>query len=328
MSGIFAASSSDGVAWSVRSAPVLTTGANGTWDSSAVYSPDVIWNGSTYLMYYTGTGNGPNQFRQVGLATSSDMIHWQKHQGNPIIVHGPGTYDSFSTRYAAVLYDSPIYRMWYTGQSLLNSSKVPSFYIGIDYATSTDGIHWVKSDANPVYGGGANWESYFFEHPSVVKVNGTLIMAGDNGYQIAYVTSQDGIHWGGGGQVLVGPSADGWDNGSVLYPALLVQGSSVMVWYTGERQTPHEGYFDGIGLASCPLVITQSTTTSTVTGPTTTVTSTQTVSYYPPTTLISSSVPTWAYALMAVFLVVGLAAGYVIKRSATGTRANGQASSM
>ena len=328
VSGIFAASSSDGVAWSVRSAPVLTTGANGTWDSSSVYSPDVISNGSTYLMYYTGTGNGPNQFRQVGLATSSDMIHWQKYQGNPIIVHGPGTYDSFYTRYATVLYDPPIYRMWYTGQSLLNSSKVPSFYIAVDYATSTDGVHWVKSDANPVYGGGANWGSYFFEHPSVVKVNGTLIMAGDNGYQIAYVTSQDGIRWGGGGQVLVGPSADGWDNGSVLYPTLLVQGLSVIIWYTGERQTPHEGYFDGIGLVSCPLVIAQATTTSTVTGPTTTVTSTQTVSYYPPTTPITSSVPTWAYALMAVFLVVGLAAGYLIKRPTTGTRANAHASSV
>lgn len=265
VSGIFTSTSFDGVAWSVRSAPVLTPGANGTWDSSAVYSPDVIWNGSMYLMYYTGTGNGPDLFRQVGLATSSDMVHWQKYQDNPVIGHGPGTYDAFYARFAAVLHDPPIYRMWYIGHSLVNYSNVPSYYIAVDYATSTDGVHWTKADANPVYGGGANWANNFFEHPSVFKINGTFIMAGDNGYEIAYLTSQDGIHWANDSQVLVGPSAEGWDNGSVLYPSLLVQGSSVMIWYTGLGQIPHEEYFDGIGLATCRLLLVSTSTTETMT---------------------------------------------------------------
>jgi hypothetical protein len=55
-----------------------------------------------------------------------------------------------------------------------------------------------------------------------------------------------------------------------------------------------------------------STATQTVTAPGTTLSSTQTVTST--TTQTSSSVPTWAYATMAVLLIAGLAVGYIIKR--------------
>jgi len=60
------------------------------------------------------------------------------------------------------------------------------------------------------------------------------------------------------------------------------------------------------------------TTTTTVTRPvTTTVTTTQTATST--TTRSSSSVPTWAYAAMAVLLIVGLAVGYIVRRPSAST---------
>jgi len=59
-------------------------------------------------------------------------------------------------------------------------------------------------------------------------------------------------------------------------------------------------------------VTTTMTTTQTVTGPGTTATTTQTVTST--TTQNTSSVPAWAYATMAVLIIVGLAIGYIVKR--------------
>ena len=60
-------------------------------------------------------------------------------------------------------------------------------------------------------------------------------------------------------------------------------------------------------VSCCPLAT--FTSIETVTGPTTTVTSTQTVTL--------STIPTWAYATMAAFLIAGVAVGYVLKRPPT-----------
>jgi cobalamin biosynthesis Mg chelatase CobN len=50
------------------------------------------------------------------------------------------------------------------------------------------------------------------------------------------------------------------------------------------------------------------TVPTTMTGPTSTTTTTSTV------TKTNSVVPTWAYGIMAVLLIVGLAVGYVVRR--------------
>ncbi len=77
---------------------------------------------------------------------------------------------------------------------------------------------------------------------------------------------------------------------------------------------------------------TTATVTQTVTGPTTTVTGTASTVTRPGTTTTStetmtstitqmtSSVPSWAYATMAILLILGLAAGYIVKARPRGKR--------
>jgi predicted GH43/DUF377 family glycosyl hydrolase len=325
-SAIGLATSSNGVDWVGTGSPVLGQGPAGSWDSGGVYSPSVVWNGTMYLMYYTGTKQGSSAAtRAIGIAFSKDLTHWVKYANNPVLASGPSTYDSGWVGFASVVYDSPLYRMWYTGNYAANSST-PTL-IAIDYATSSDGLHWTKYQTNPVLTASPlkNASYYTASYPSVIEVGlGTLLMTFSLNLNqvISYATSQDGLGWASGGQPLISYSASNatWDSQPSFASAML-NGSELVLYYDG-------GTPSAIGLAFCPLVIAQSTTTSTVTGSTTTVTSTQTVSYYPPTTPIFSSVPTWAYAVMVVLLVVGFAAGYVIKRPTTGTRVNVDASSM
>lgn len=287
LSGVFTATSANGVDWNVRSAPVLSSGPNGTWDSGIVYSPDVLWNGSLYFMYYVATGT--NAFRQIGVAFSTDNVNWVKYPNNPILVGGPGYYDSWWTRFPSVLFDNGTYKMWYTGHTLTNTGQ--PWYIAIDYATSADGVHWTKFAGNPVYGGGSSWPNFFFRHPCVLKVTGTFVMVSDNSYQVSYATCPDGIKWTQSKAILVNPTMpSGWDNGSASFSAALLNGSKVIIWYTGGIQNTHKSYFTGIGMASCGFLLIPTIQTETVKSITTTVATTSaTVTLATTQTIVSTT---------------------------------------
>ncbi|QQG49096.1 MAG: hypothetical protein HY247_01935 [archaeon] len=262
VTGIFTASSQNGITWDVRPTPVLSLGLNGTWDDSAVYSPYVLWNGTMYLLYYTGSGT--DSFRQVGLAYSPDNAHWTRYPSNPVLTAGPGYYDSWWTRFSDVILDNGIFRMWYTGHPVVNSS---SWFLSVDYAESADGIHWNKYSGNPVLGDSQSfWNgTSYFSHPSVVKMGGSYIMVLDDYTQISYATSHDGISWTASKSVLVSPAGSPtWVNGSTLGASALVNGSSLLIWYWG-RGFSSGNETSGIALAKCSLVVVSTTSKSTET---------------------------------------------------------------
>ncbi len=135
--------SRDGVNWTKYNSPVLAAGPSGSWDEGGVQAPSVIWNGTLYLMYYTGANR--TFASDIGLASSKDMVHWQKYEGNPILTRTANKWDAYSVEFASAIHDSALYKMWYTGRQSL---QVPFGSIG--YAFSSDGLHWTKYDGNPV----------------------------------------------------------------------------------------------------------------------------------------------------------------------------------
>jgi predicted GH43/DUF377 family glycosyl hydrolase len=93
---ICAATSPDGISWTKKSTPVLTASPGG-WDSGGdIYSPSVIYDGSVYGMWYSGTTTtGLVVQYQIGYATSKDGVTWTKDPNNPILSPGdPGTWDA------------------------------------------------------------------------------------------------------------------------------------------------------------------------------------------------------------------------------------------
>ncbi|MBI3841312.1 MAG: hypothetical protein HY297_05120 [Thaumarchaeota archaeon] len=266
VSGIFTASSPDGLAWTVRDAPVLTLGPNGTWDDNAIYSPSVVWNGSMYLMYYTGSGT--SAFRETGLAYSADNVDWVRYPQNPILTPGPGEYDAYWGRFANVVKEGDAYRMWYTGHTNygITVGNATGFYVAVDYANSTDGVHWTKYEGNPVFGG-YDWfvSGGGYSHPSVLKVEGSYLMVLDNYYQITFATSHDGLSWSGNNSPLLSISGSpNWVNGSLWGATTLVNGSQLLIWYRGFGVRNDTGaQVAGIAFAKCSLIVLTSEVTST-----------------------------------------------------------------
>jgi hypothetical protein len=81
-------SSSDLITWDNHD-PALTISETGNWDDEHVWAPSIVYNpvDELYYMHYAGVTDGftqsaANHKERIGLATSSDLITWDKYPGN------------------------------------------------------------------------------------------------------------------------------------------------------------------------------------------------------------------------------------------------------
>jgi len=60
---------------------------SGAWDNYTTWTGSIIRHGGLWHLFYTG-GNRAERglVQRIGLATSPDLIHWEKHPANPLIV--------------------------------------------------------------------------------------------------------------------------------------------------------------------------------------------------------------------------------------------------
>jgi predicted GH43/DUF377 family glycosyl hydrolase len=188
--------------------PVLRATAATVRDGDGVADPALAKVGSGYVMWYSGTAEdgGPPA---IFMATSTDGTVWVRaNGGNAVLTGTPGAFDEDGAYAPDVVYDpsdalAP-YRMYYSGTA--------DTFGAIGYATSTDGITWVKypgaGTPSPVvaHGPSGSADSFSAADPSVLKDGATWRMwyTGDDSSKkrIAYATSQDGVTWAKGGKVL------------------------------------------------------------------------------------------------------------------------------
>jgi predicted GH43/DUF377 family glycosyl hydrolase len=226
------ATSADGIVWVKHpDNPVLNLGASGTWDDADVGDPTVLFDGTEYQMWYDG--NDGSHWR-IGYATSADGIVWVKHPDNPVLdIGASGTWDDSGVYESTVLFDGTKYQMWYSGYG--------GSTVRIGYATSTDGIVWVKHPGNPVLDIGASgtWDDVYVRCPTVL-FDGTkyqIWYAGHDGsnYRIGYATSTDGIVWVKypGNPVLDLGESGIWDDAHVAYSTVLLNRTEYQMWYSG-----------------------------------------------------------------------------------------------
>ena len=89
----------------------------------------------------------PEWIEQIGLATSSDLMNWKRHSGNPILRVRPGGYDAKFCADGKVFRDGDHWVMFYFGVGKGGAHIMVAF--------SRDLIHWV-ADPEPLYKAGGN----------------------------------------------------------------------------------------------------------------------------------------------------------------------------
>ncbi len=226
------ATSEDGIEWTMDpSNPVLTKGDSGEWDDDPLIAGAVIYDGSQFHMWYTGTDEVAEN---IGYATSPDGSVWTKYSGNPVMEVGAcGAWDDKWLMSGAVIDDGDTYMMWYSGS---NGS------IGkIGYAESPDGIDWTKRP-DPVLEPGdypGEWEGSL-QSPTVVYDDDCydddcstyhMWYVGNHSGEfnkIGYAYSGDGIEWTKHrGNPVIAIADDNIEQSCALY-----DGDTFRLWYS------------------------------------------------------------------------------------------------
>jgi sucrose-6-phosphate hydrolase SacC (GH32 family) len=147
--------------WIKEPAPVLDYGPVGSFDERAVADPYVLRVGPYFYMYYLGQDRAIRQ--RIGLARSTDGVHWQKHRANPVL--DLDTDIEAGLGEPAVWQSDGYYWMLYTVRNFDETR-----YLAL--ARSTDGVHWTRTPAR--YFGAQSWNSKVICDPSVIVDGGTI----------------------------------------------------------------------------------------------------------------------------------------------------------
>lgn len=191
--------SPDGRNWTKYSGnPILVTGNSSNWYNSFISNPSVIQEGTTYKMWFSApdayANNQPTDGKgNIAYAVSPDGINWTVHP-NPVIVAGSQmNWDTVVAAEPNVLKIGNTYHMFY---SVLNTWSVEHFQMG--YASSSDGINWIKSTQNPVLkiGGPGKWDRYWASHAAVIyDPLSSKFKMWYTGRDTATISSLNGYYW-------------------------------------------------------------------------------------------------------------------------------------
>jgi hypothetical protein len=223
--------------------PVLPLGSPGEWDDLEAGYADILFDGATYQMWYSGA-HVTNTYR-IGYAISSDGINWDK-QGLVLENGTPGAFDGISTWLPEVLFDGTDYKMWYTG----NISDG-----GIGYITTTDPASWIRQRTTPVLTGDPGWDENRVFGPVVLHKDSLYQMwfgGEQNGiWQTGYATSADGINWTKHpNNPVLTVGAGEWDATAAIVGSVIFDDGIYHMWYHGTNGSATSG--SKIGYATSP----------------------------------------------------------------------------
>jgi beta-fructofuranosidase len=162
--------------------PVLVCGAPGEFDGYSIYHMDAFVHEGRWVMPYTGLDKaGPGQQQAIGLATSADGIHWEKHPANPILRADPRWYEPAIPR-EATYQEKDFGRLSFRDPFIVRNPAGPAFGMAlvardarqhpdvrgcVAWATSGDLVRWELQP--PMYSPG---RFHTVETPSILEANG------------------------------------------------------------------------------------------------------------------------------------------------------------
>jgi len=240
------ATSTDRLTWEKYAGnPVLDLGGSGEWDDAGVFWTDVLHDGSTYHMLYSGYSG--SQY-QIGHATSSDGFAWTKDPANPVLaLAAGGQWDDYHV-YSPALgeYDGE-YHLWYVGAPSSGGDR------RIGHATSADLWTWTRDGDSYYLAPDLSGEGSYLLRPSISEVEEQLYMmlytnSGSSARQ-RMLTTLDGVSWMRTPETVSfdrGVSG-AWDDARTLAGVMHASTDGVYLYYRGASS--NSGQNNQIGVA-------------------------------------------------------------------------------
>ena len=228
--------------------PVLSPGADGSFDDSGVGIGSLVAAGDEVRLYYMGWNLGVRApwRNAIGFARAASATEpFERFSPGPILDRSPE--DPYTLSYPWVMRLGPAdWRMWYGSNLAWGASSADMSHV-IKAATSPDGVRWRRDGATVI--GFADAGEFAIARPTVASVGERFLMCfacRGEVYRIGSAWSEDGSRWTRDDSLAgLAPSAGGeWDGGMVCYPALFRHRGQLWLAYNGD------GYgATGFGLA-------------------------------------------------------------------------------
>ena len=166
--------SSDLRVWEHRGT-VLEAGPPGSWDDRAIWTGSVTVRDGLAYMFYTALSRAEQApVQRIGLAISADLVHWERHPGNPLLEVDTRWYEPQSAEqleaqawrdpYVVYAPDEQIYYMFISARVNVDSHDGRGV---IGLARSTDLLAWEMLPPVNVPG-----DFMEMEVPQIVLLNG------------------------------------------------------------------------------------------------------------------------------------------------------------
>jgi predicted GH43/DUF377 family glycosyl hydrolase len=250
------ATSSDGISWNRYEGNPVLTGAE-DWEKAGVSSPTVLFDGTIWKMWYSGRqiiATDDLHDRGIGLATSTDGIHWTKYEMNPVMLssdieiteNNEVTNCTEGISSPSVLFQDGTYQMWFTC-----TYKIPYYWNGIYLkgrthseilrATSKNGIGWFAIDRPVLDNRDMNeWDNLSVLNPSVIFLDGKYHMwyegLGDNDmFGIGHAVSVLGNVWTRDPSNPILGLMNTWAYGKLNSPLVVYHDGFLRMWFSGEQ---------------------------------------------------------------------------------------------
>jgi hypothetical protein len=217
--------------------PVVTLGKEGEFDDTHLLAAMVAKDGNTYLMWYCGSSGfahdvapkrmPDHRVYRLGLATSTDGKHFEKHPGNPVFGLNEGTRSVLTPSIlrnpdGTVQRVAGRIRMWFSSGNLGGGGRPHS----IQAAESEDGVRWTNVSGDLIT------RAYC---PSVLKEGDEYRMwytePGAYPWVLKHARSRDGLKWDID-ETPVLKAMQGWEHFLSNYPAVTKVGDVYLMWYT------------------------------------------------------------------------------------------------
>lgn len=242
-SGIFAATSADGLTWTVSDDPVIPSAPDDDRFGSGQTAPSLLYHSGTYHVWYTREVVVANRvLRTIAHATSGDGRQWKPRPGpggQPHVL-GPGkasSWDSLEVSAPAVI-EGPdgALLMVYSGTSVKMGSP---WAIGI--ASSPDGTAWQRLLQQPVLSPDPHSMELSYEDPTLAyDPERSLYMMWFTGQtfgqpaSIRHAISVDALSWVQfeAMPVLTAGHIGTFDEGGVRAATVRLS-DRIQLWYTG-----------------------------------------------------------------------------------------------
>jgi predicted GH43/DUF377 family glycosyl hydrolase len=141
------ATSDDGLTWQrAKERPILSVfdADCGAWEKGCIYQPWLVEHDNRFYDFYNAAGGG---VEQTGLALSTDLLHWKRYAGNPVVRVRPKGYDEQFASDPKVFRDGDHWAMFYFGVGWGGAHIMAAF--------SRDLCHWTPHP-EPLYKAGSH----------------------------------------------------------------------------------------------------------------------------------------------------------------------------